>query len=328
MRNTDAASDNARGHFLGFISRAVSVTLMLGATSFGTPALGQALKAGDMVYADSGDWTTGGGIIKVDGATGQKTIISSGGLLHMPWDVVIAGGAIVVSDSSRLISIDPATGAQTLLADNSNGTLGYPYGMALNRSGGVLAANLAGIIQVDPSTGLVHPFATGGFLGFPLDVAVASNGQIFILNISSTGRQIIAINPSTGVQRIVTQGGYLKNSQAIAVQGNDIYVTDVATADGNFGCGCIIHVNAQTGAQSILSRGSNLVGPVGITISANGQLIVSDPYTVNPQSSDLVDGGYDGAIISINMKDGSQTVLARGEGSFVNPCGVAVVTGK
>ncbi|PWU09580.1 MAG: hypothetical protein C5B50_27090 [Verrucomicrobia bacterium] len=323
MINTNTASNPARRNLLASFATAATLAFMLGAIARETPALGQTtLKAGDIVYADSGDAIVGGAIIKVDGVTGVKSVISSGGFLHMPFDVVLEGGTIVVSDSCRLIAIDPAKGTQTLLADNSAGTLGSPYGVTLSHSGSLLAANLAAIVQVNPSSGQVQQLYSGAFLGYPLGVAVASNGQIYVLSICSTGRQIININPSTGVSRIVTQGLYLKNPQAIAVQGNDIYVTDVATPDGNFGTGCIIHINAQTGAQSILSRGNNLAGPVGIAINSSGQLIVGDPYT------SLTPDDYTGAIIRISTTDGSQTVLARGADSFVNPRGVAVVPGK
>ena len=102
--------------------------------------------------------------------------------------------------------------------------------------------------------------------------------------------------------------------------GNDVYVTDVATADGNFGVGRVIHVDARTGEQSVVSEGDLLVGPVGIAVEADGQLVVSDPYTMNPESSDL----FDGAVLRINPATGEQTLLARGEGGFVNPRGIAI----
>ena len=64
-----------------------------------------------------------------------------------------------------------------------------------------------------------------------------------------------------------------------------------------------------------------MVGPVGIAIDDEDQLIVGDPYTINENSRDLFDGG----IIRINPATGHQTLLARGQGNFVNPRGVAIV---
>src|SRR5260370_34187267 len=129
---------------------------------------------------------------------------------------------------------------------------------------------------------------SGGNLKVPLAVAVGENGDIFVAYAFGA---IVQINPRTGAQTLVTTGGYLQRPQGIAVHGKDIYVTDVATADGNFGVGRIVHVDAHTGEQSVLSEGGYLVGPVGITMEQNGNLIVSDPYTINEASVDLFDGG-------------------------------------
>ncbi len=111
----------------------------------------------------------------------------------------------------------------------------------------------------------------------------------------------------------------------IAVNGNDIYVTGLKGQDQNFGTGQVTHVDAQTGDQRMVSQGEYLVRPVGIAVDNDGQLIVADPYTINPQSPDLSSGGYDGAVIRIDPTTGGQTPIARGQGSFVNPCGVAVI---
>jgi len=121
--------------------------------------------------------------------------------------------------------------------------------------------------------------------------------------------------------RPVAGGRYLRNQQSIVAEGADIYVTEVATADGNFGVGRVIHVDSRTGAQKVVSEGGYLVGPVGIAVDASGQIVVGDPYTINPESPDL----YDGGIIRIDPLTGSQTLIARGHGSFVNPRGLAIV---
>jgi len=323
--------------FCGVFRRKVLARLMLLGTvviiitTFGRGfrALGQSLgvplKQGDIIYADSGDAIEGGFIIKVDPDTGAQSVISSGGYLQMPFEPVIdATGQIVVSDSGRLLRINPATGAQTILADNGSGLLGVPYGLAVNRYGNILAANVQAVLLVDAVNGQIGIVSAGGNLFHPLAVAVAKNGQIFAVNIG-LNRQIIRINPQTGAQWVICEGGLLKNPQAIAVQGNDLYITDVATSDGNFGIGRVIHVDAQNGTQTVISEGANLVGPVGIAVDANGQLIVGDPYTINPASPDIADGGYDGGIIRIDPATGAQQLLARGRGSFVNPRGVAVV---
>src|SRR5439155_657893 len=274
------------------------------------------LQPGDIVYVDSGDAIDGGFVVKVDPATGEKTVIASGGLLQLPFGVVIdANGQLVVSDSGRLIGINPDTAAQRLIADNSRGALGWPCGLAIDRSPSVLAANLRAVVRVNLNSGRIQTVSAGGRLLYPMDVAVAATGDLIVLDIAFPP-EIIRVSP-TGAQTVIARGGLLNRPQAIAVQGDHIYVTDVATSDGNFGVGRVIDVNALTGAQSVAAEGNYLVGPVGITVDAQGQLVVGDPYTINPKSPDL----YDGGIIRINPVTHEQTLIARGEGAFVNPRG-------
>jgi len=89
-----------------------------------------------------------------------------------------------------------------------------------------------------------------------------------------------------GKQTLLCEGGDLHGSQAIAVSADDIYITCVASSDGNFGIGRVVRVDLRTGTQTIVSEGSYLVGPVGIAIDDDGQIIVCDPYTINPESID------------------------------------------
>jgi hypothetical protein len=336
MKNNQSIPYSVQANFSGFARLAISaqfVGALMTATALAAPgksristATGSHLLApGDIVFADSGDAVSGGFLVKVDPATGQKTVISSGGSLHTPFDVTIdATGQLVVSDCGRLLIVDPDTGTQNVLADNSAGTLGIPYGLCLNGAGQVLAANMAAVVQVDPLTGQTATVSSGGSFRCPLGVAAAANGELFVLNMAFPP-QILRVNPQNGGQKLLAQGGFLNRPQAITISGADIYVTDVATPDGNFGVGRVIHVDAHTGSQTVVTQGSNLVGPVGIAVNQNGQLVVGDPYTVNPQSPDLASGGYDGAIIQIDPATGDQTVLARGEGRFVNPRGVVIV---
>jgi len=280
------------------------------------------LKSGDIIYADSGDAIAGGFVIKVDGKTGAQTVVSSGHLLRQPFGVVIdSQNQIVVTDSARLIRIDPLTGTQKLIADDASGVLGSPYGLAVNHHGAVLAANLRAILAIDPVTGHAEVVASGGHLRSPVAIALAESGEdLFILDLGSP-RQIVRLNLKSHAQTIISKGGYLKSPQSIVVKGGALYVTDVATADGNFGTGRIIQIDSRTGVQKIVSEGGRLVGPVGIAVNEEGSLIVGDPYIIKPASPDL----YDGGILAIDPANGAQRLLAQGHGSFVNPRGVAVV---
>jgi len=99
----------SRSAFSAFLTAALAAVIVLGASAQVTQSLSNPglhmLKPGDIVYADSGNAIDGGFVIKVDPATGERTVISSGGYLQMPFAPVIdANGQIVVSDSGRLES--------------------------------------------------------------------------------------------------------------------------------------------------------------------------------------------------------------------------------
>jgi streptogramin lyase len=327
--NRPEASKSASGrHSLRCAYLAVS--LVSGLFFQGTTALSQTsgaqLHPGDIIYADSGNSLDGGFVIKVDPATHEQIVIASGGNLQMPYGIVVdSNGQIVVSDSGRLIHIDPWTRTQTVIADSRSVKLGTPYGIDLDLSGQIVAANAQSVVRVDPASAQTTIISSGSKFRAPTAVAVAENSLLFVTDLGSPG-QILRVNPQNGNQRVVTSGGYLNSPRSIAVQGNDLYVTDVVNTNLNYGViGRVIHIDARTGAQRLITEGQNLVDPVGIAVDATGQLIVGDPSTVNPSSPDLVDGGYDGALIRIDPASGVQTLIARGQGGYINPRSVAIV---
>lgn len=276
-------------------------------------------QTGDILYTDSF-----GAVFRLNAATGERTTLASGGKLARPYGIALeANGDVLVSDTGAqaIIRIKSPTGSQTVVAAGAR--LGVPYGIAVDAKGNILVANGESILRLNPVAGQPVVVSAGGRFGgssgHPLAVAVAENGDLIVASAGSPS-EILRVNPRNGVQALLSQGPYLKNPQAIAVSSNDVYVTDVATADGNFGVGIVIHLDLSTGIQTLVSSGGNLVGPVGIAIDQNGQLVIGDPYTINPDSRDL----YDGGIIRINPVGGGQTLIARGQENYVNPRGIAV----
>jgi sugar lactone lactonase YvrE len=288
----------------------------------GNRRMREALEEGDILYVDSGNAMQGGGLFKVDPMTGERTAISMGGLLQMPFGVTVdaRSGMIVVSDSGRLVAVDPMTGEQAVIADNANGLLGMPCGMDFDTRGNLAVANAQGVIRMDAREESIQVVAMGGSMRCPVGVAASRNGDLYVANMSFPS-EIIRVDSRTGEQTVVSRGGLLNRPQAIAVSGRDLYVTDVASPDGNFGTGRVLHIDAMTGKQSVVSEGDLLVGPVGITVEADGQLVVGDPYTINPESPEM----FDGAVMRIDPTNGEQTLLTRGAAGFVNPRGVVVV---
>ena len=302
-------------------------------TSFLVAAAGIAqtpLAPGTIVYTDSGDAIQGGFIVSVDPQTLQETIVSTGdylGRMGYPMGVVFdRNGQLIVANEACLLRIDPNTGEQTLIRDNQGAPGGFGS-LALDGNGDILVAAERAVLRVDALTGQMRPISSGGFFTVVLSVAVNQKGDLFVTNArydATSGGwvgEIIRVNPHNGRQTIISQGGYLTFLRGIVVDGDDVYVTGMATQDQNFGVGRVTHVDARTGIQTVVSQGDGLICPVGIAVDATGQLIVADPYTVNPGSSTW----FDGAILRINPVTGEQNIVVRGHSSVLNHCGVAVV---
>src|SRR5882724_1763407 len=225
MRNnlmTQNSSETCRSAFS--MTKIVAITLLSGLV-MQPRAMSQVpavqLNPGDIVYTDSGDAINGGFVIKVD-SNKVQTVIASGGNLRMPFGVVVdSNGQIMVSDSGRLIHIDPKTQIQTVIADNSAGKLGSPYGIDIDLSGQVLAANAQALVRVDPASGQTTVVSSGTNFRAPLGVAVAENGEIYVANVAFPG-QIVRVNSQNGSQKVIASGQYLNSPRSIAIQGNDI----------------------------------------------------------------------------------------------------------
>jgi len=281
-----------------------------------------ALQPGDILYADSGDAINGGFVIRIDPGTGQQSVVSSGGFLVQPFDLILTeDGSIVVSATSgRLVQVNPATGEQKLLADNTAGTLGMPCGMSAEKHGGILFANTEAILHLDLATGQTETVLSGGNILTPIAIAAANSGDLFVLN-GGYAAPVVRVSHQSGADGLLTHGGYLQSPQGLVTDGVSLYITDMTTSPDQFAVGRVLRVDLRTGVQSVLAEGGYLVAPVGITFDANGNLVVGDPYIINESSPEL----YDGGIVRINSTTGAQTLVARGNGGHVNPRGVLVV---
>ncbi|MCI0748281.1 MAG: hypothetical protein L0Y58_22990, partial [Verrucomicrobia subdivision 3 bacterium] len=101
---------------------------------------GTKLKPGDIIYVDSGDGPDGGFVLKVDPVTRKTSVIGSGGHLQLPYGVVIdTNKQIIVSDSGRLIGVNPENGNQSVIADLAQAGWGQPFQIALDSRGFIIA---------------------------------------------------------------------------------------------------------------------------------------------------------------------------------------------
>jgi len=306
------------------------VAIIMQGTAATLEPLEPQLKPGDIVYTDPGNGIDGAFVLMVDPKTGQKKVISHGGYLGT-WGYPIGlvfdrNGQLIVANEGCLLRIDPTTGRQTLIRDTRGAPGGF-WSVTLDHNGEIFVAAETAILQVDPSTGEMRVVSSGGYFTLVLSVAAGKGGDLFVTNVryepacAGWVGEIIRVNRHNGRQTLISQGGYLTFLRGIAVNDDDIYVTGMATHDENFGQGRVTHVDARTGIQTVVSQQENLICPMGIALEEDGQLIVADPYTINPESRDWFDGG----IVRIDPLTGRQTLLARGYEGVVNPSGVMVV---
>ena len=300
------------------------------------------LRPGDILYIDSGDGFIGACAVKFQPDTGQQTILIPH--LNLPEGIAVdQQGQIIVASQSQVIRIDPETGAWGIIADIRS--FGSIFGLAVDADGEIFVTYvggkvlgphrydfadsnkhdpkfkpLSGVVQISSKTGKIKAVSSGDLFQYPLGMAISENGDLFVANVAFPG-EIIRVSPKGGPDKLVSRGGYLHFPLGIVVSGQYAYVTDVATEDQNFGIGTIVRVDIETGEQTILSIGNLLFKPVGIAMDLSGQLVVTDPYTQNPNSQDL----YDGGIVQIDPTTGEQTLLVRGHDNIVNPLAITVV---
>jgi streptogramin lyase len=140
----------------------------------------------------------------------------------------------------------------------------------------------------------------------PSGIAIASNGDIFILDKDADA--VIRVDPSSGTQTLVSSGGFFVGPLDLAIAANgDIFVVDPHA-------NLLIRVDPTSGAQTIVSSGGNFTGPYGIAIAGNGDILIGDSNT-NLGSR---------TIIRVDPTSGAQTVVSSG-GVLATPGGLAIV---
>jgi streptogramin lyase len=189
-----------------------------------------------------------------------------------------------------------------LVADPADGFLGLPSGS---------------ILRVDPLTGSQTIFATADGSFRPVDIAIAGNGDLLILNKGQGspggGRGVLRADPVTGELTPISLFGLaslaVPTGMAIAPNG-DIFVT---TFDPLFGgLPNVLRVDPVTGIPTVLSEGGSFVTPSDLVVDANGDILVVDSSAFGPGTFGT------GGIIRVDPLTGAQTTLAAG-GSFADP---------
>ena len=220
--------------------------------------------------------------------------------------ISLCDGDVVISDTaaSRLLRIDPITGAQTVIASGT--PLNRVHGLAVAPSNQQIYAvtddNPPQALQVSVPDGAIFSLASGGPMRALWDVAIGPGGNLLATDYNPGGPgSIFRISPSSGNVSTVATGGLLRDPTGIVldVQGN-AFVTDYDETGID---GRVLAVNLGSGSVSLVSTGINLLSPNGITRRSDGTLFIAETG---------IFGGALGKIVSVDPITGAQQVVASG----------------
>lgn len=242
-------------------------------------------------------------------------------------------GDIVVGTASRLVRVDAATGAASVIAEG--GELSNVLGVAFDDHPHLMTVGDSGrVVHVVPASGAQRLVANNGWLW--QDVATLPDHSVAAVNLpSATPSGVFRIDAGGQVTKINT-GHHFGDGPTGIVLGKDgaLYVSEL-------GLRAVIRVDLASGAEKVVTQGGHLVSPSGIARSADGHLLVVDhgadkvvhvdpasgqqavvsnggllqaPRSIaqEPGGTLLVADMAGDTLLRIDPKTGAQTVLARG----------------
>ena len=293
-------------------------------------------------------------ILRADPATGGLTEISRNGaqgdFFRHPYDIVVAGdGSLLVADmgafatstdhtaDGRIIRVDPVTGQQTLVT--SGNLLVDPAGLTIAPDGLIYVVENVGtlgtpsVVSVNPATGAQTLVTQGGQLCYPFGIAAEADGSLLVTNYGdfSDGSTVIncvydfgalvRIDGDTHAQSIVSRnapewGNLFRNPLGVAVEPSG----RVQIVNQNGGT-ALMAVDPATGVQDAETPNTTtdrIEVPQRPAVTPDGDVVLSD-FTLDDQ---------EGGLVSVDLPDGSQSILRQDRRLFNNPLGVAVVANR
>ena len=177
-----------------------------------------------------------------------------------------------------------------------------------------VGSGLHAVVQVDPTTGAQTLVSSGGnFVTGPVGIAIAGNGDLFVLVVSQNQVQVegsvIRVDAATGAQTVVSSGGSLSSAYGFAIASNGDFFVSTFTGPGS-----VIRVDPTTGAQTVVSSGGSLFFSEGIAVASNGDLFVTNFPGSGPAS-----------VIRVDPATAAQMVVSSG-GSLGFPYGIAIAS--
>jgi hypothetical protein len=328
------------------------------------PAGGAAAAADDpwVAYAVNSVVTRGGQpsavVVRSNPVTGALEEISrnggQGNLFEHPYDIAVApgGGSLYVVDmgafaqgptpaaDGRVIRVDPATGAQSLVSQG--GELVDPAGIAVAPDGtlfvvenvGVGPAQNPAVVRIDPASGAQSVLTRGGNLCYPFGIAIEPSGNLIVTDfgdlVGGTNPidcpqdfgSVVRVNPA-GAQQILSfndvpnPGNLLRGVFGAAIEpGGGVLVVNQTGAQA-----AVAAINPQNGSQTAVTPNSSPADafelPQRVAVLPDGNLLVAD-YALNDQ---------EGGLVAVDRATGAARVLRQGT-LFNNPLGLATVVNR
>lgn len=178
-------------------------------------------------------------------------------------------GDIVVGTASRLVRVDAATGATSVITEG--GDIGNALGVAFDAHSHIATVTDGGkLIHVVPASGAQHVLLNNGWLW--QDVAVLPDGSFAAVNLPSATRSgVFRIDHAGGSVSQINTGSKFGDGPTGIVLGKDgqLYVSEL-------GRRAVIRVDPASGAETVVSQGGHFISPSGIAKSADGHLLVVD----------------------------------------------------
>ena len=264
-------------------------------------------------------------------------VAPDGSILVGDYDAFAGGGGGV-------IRVDPATGTRTAVSENGAPTGGPsfvdPSGLAVDSAGRIVVADASAVvIRVDPVSGVRTAVsqnaapAGGPSFDNPVGIAIEADGDILVVDSGAFGGTggVIRVDPVTGARTTVSEnsspagGPSFDHPLGIELEPDgDILVTE---SDGFGGTGGVIRVDPVTGARATVTSNALIAGPAldapfGIAVEQGGQVLVAD--------SDAFGGN--GGVLRVDPVSGARTAVSEnaapsGAPSFASPAEIAIESG-
>ena len=233
-------------------------------------------------------------------------------------DAVSPNTILVVDATNGVITVDPATGSQSILS--SGNLFKYPSGIAVapDRKSVLVTDRVAflrkgAVFRVDIATGQQTIVSQGGeFTVDPIGIIITSQGVIYITasNYRGNAGAILRVDPSSGAQVLVSSDNALVDPIHLALDASgNLIAADQTFFIGGVDSGRVIRIDPITGTQTVISQAQYFHEPTGVAVSANNDIFVTDSLR--------------GAVIKINPSSGLQTIVSSG-GHLGNPYSITI----